>query len=79
MTRRLVAGDEQLVQEHHELVVAQRLAVVGVGEHRHDVVARIAARARVIASRYSCISAWSRAHSSGVQSVAPGIEASDHW
>ena len=29
--RRLVAGDQQLVEEHHELVVAERLAVdVGV-------------------------------------------------
>ncbi len=44
MPRRLVAGDQQLVEEHHELVVAQRLAVhVGVREHRDDVVARIAA------------------------------------
>ena len=36
----LVAGHEQLDEEHPELVVGERLAVLLVGgEHRHDVVA----------------------------------------
>ena len=79
--RRLVPRDQQLVEEHHELVVAERLAFdLGVREHRDDVVAWIvAARRVVVASRYSCISACRRWHSSGGQSVAPGIDASDHW
>ena len=38
----LVAGHEQLDEEHAELVVGERLAVLLVGgEHRHDVVARL--------------------------------------
>ena len=39
MTGGLVAGDEQLDQEHAELVVAELLAVdLDAGEHRDDVV-----------------------------------------
>ena len=42
--RRLVARDQELVEEHHELVVAERLALdLGLCEHRDDVVARVGA------------------------------------
>ena len=75
----LVAGDEQLDEEHAELVVGERLAVLLVGgEHRHDVVARLrpaAPRPGRAARRSSRRAA--RMRSSSDQSVAPGMAASD--
>ena len=71
VTCRLVARDQQLVEEHHELVVAERLAVdLGLGEHRDDVVARVAAPAP----------SWSRA---GTRASRPGaartLRAASRW